>query len=141
MYLRDSSFLRCHLQVHEEPFADRQSTLPSSLPPSETMGNLVPIRGTRSFQSEKSMQRAKHMQETWLLLEYCDKGSLQVSVIANLSQQTLWILLTVGYIVCCTLYIICYRNLSSNCARNVLIRGLAHTLDYIAQLLTAAGVL
>ena len=33
------------------------------------------------------------MQETWLLLEYCDKGSLQVSVIANLSQQTLWILL------------------------------------------------
>ena len=71
--------LPCFLQVHEEPFAERQSTLPSSLPPSETMGNLVPIRETRSFQSERSMQRARHMQETWLLLEYCDKGSLQVS--------------------------------------------------------------
>lgn len=64
------------VQVHEEPYAERRGNLPSSLPTAGGSGGQMAVRQTRSFQLER--QRAKHMQETWLLLEYCDKGSLQV---------------------------------------------------------------
>lgn len=68
------------LQVRSEPFPDRQSNLPQSLPPDDTKG-LTDFRdGCSSFRSEATVMSTsgKHMQETWLLLEYCDKGSLQV---------------------------------------------------------------
>ena len=69
------------VQVRSEPFADRQSNLPQSLPPDAGKG-LTDFRdGCSSFRSEATVASTsgKHMQETWLLLEYCDKGSLQVS--------------------------------------------------------------
>ena len=67
-------------QVRSEPFADRQSDLPQSLPP-DHRGSLASLTdGYSSFHSEQTVLNTggKHMQETWLILEYCDKGSLQV---------------------------------------------------------------
>ena len=69
------------VQIRSEPFAGRQSTLPQSLPPDDRK-SLADFRdGCSSFRSEAKVMSTsgKHMQETWLLLEYCDKGSLQVS--------------------------------------------------------------
>lgn len=64
-------------QVRSEPFADRLSTLPGSLPPSNH-DTLADIREDCSVRSESALRSTgKHMLETWLLLEYCDKGSLQ----------------------------------------------------------------
>lgn len=74
-----SSFPLSPLQVRNEPYPDRQSDFPGSLPPSqrETLAN---TKDDCSFHSESAAlaNGGKHMLETWLLLEYCDKGSLQV---------------------------------------------------------------
>lgn len=67
--------------MRSEPFADRQSDLPQSLPPEDRNGQADFRDGCSSFRSEGTVLSCgggKHMQETWLLLEYCDKGSLQV---------------------------------------------------------------
>ena len=80
-----------NLQVRSEPFADRQSNLPQSLPPDDTKG-LADFRdGCSSFRSEATVMSTsgKHMQETWLLLEFCDKGSLQVSQCISLEGRVL----------------------------------------------------
>lgn len=73
----DSGVWTC-VQVRSEPFADRQSDLPGSLPPSQH-GTLTEVLEESSVHSESALTtRGKLMLETWLLLEYCDKGSLQV---------------------------------------------------------------
>ncbi|KAL3138629.1 hypothetical protein ABBQ32_006391 [Trebouxia sp. C0010 RCD-2024] len=67
-------------EMRSEPFADRQSDLPQSLPPEDRNGQADFRDGCSSFRSEGTVLSCgggKHMQETWLLLEYCDKGSLQ----------------------------------------------------------------
>ena len=74
------------LQARSEPFADRQSDLPQSLPPEDRNGQADIRDACSSFRSEGTVLSSgggKHMQETWLLLEYCDKGSLQVGGIQS----------------------------------------------------------